>query len=829
VEALDDDVPEGNHTGAIAHTASSDDPAYNGVVVADLLAGIDDNDTPGVRITHTDGETALAEGGATDTYAVRLTSRPIANVNITLTANQQLSAAPTTLTFTPETWNVVQTVTVEALDDDIFEGSHSGQVSHTATSTDPDYNGITVENLLVGIADNDIASVLIMPTDGTTAVSEGGATDTYTIMLTSRPSANVTVTLIADQQLAVVPVTRTFTPDNWNLAQAVTVQAIDDSIFEGNHSGKVSHTASSADSAYNDVTISDLPASIADNDVSTAGVVVTPTNGTTTVVESGATDTYTVRLSSQPTADVIITLSPDQQLSVMPATLTFTADNWNVAQTVTVEANDDNVVEGNHSGKVSHTVSSADPAYNGITVDDLVADIADNDTAAVLVTPTGGATAVVEGGGTDTYTVRLTSKPTADVTITLTADQQLSVVPETLTFTPDNWNVPQTATVEAVDDQVSEGDHSGKVSHTAASADPDYGGIAIADMLTSITDNDNDTASVLITPTGGTTAVVEGGAADTYTVQLSSKPTANVIITLTADQQVTVVPTTLTFTPENWNVAQTVTVEAVDDEVFEANHLGKVSHAISSADDNYDGMLIPQLIANIIDNDEQPPGGPGTVVQVGDDLVITGTGGNDAITISRGKKGTIQVRINGVRFGPFTVKGQIVARGMDGDDTLLGGAGNEMLFGGNGNDVLTGRQGADILVGGAGRDTLRGAGGNDVLLGGAGNDSLLGGAGDDLLIGGLTAFDIDPSALALISAEWTSSRPYPTRIANLEGLGTGPRANEDVFLNPDSTVLDDQVVDRILGQSGSDWFFANRTNAADTLTDRKSNEIIRDL
>jgi Ca2+-binding RTX toxin-like protein len=322
--------------------------------------------------------------------------------------------------------------------------------------------------------------------------------------------------------------------------------------------------------------------------------------------------------------------------------------------------------------------------------------------------------------------------------------------------------------------------------------------------------------------------VVEGGATDTYTVQLTSKPTSNVVVTLTTDQQVSVVPVTLTFTPDNWNVDQTVTVQAVDDQVVEGNHSGKVSHTASSRDANYDGILIAQVTAGITDNDE-PSGEPGTVVQVGDDLIVTGTNANDVITVGKGKRGSVVVRINGVRFGPYTPKGRIVVRGLDGDDTLVGGTSNALLIGGNGNDVLTGNKGADILVGGAGNDSLRGGGGNDVLLGGAGKDTLLGGPGDDLLIGGLTAFDIDPTALQLVSAEWASARPYSTRIANLEGVGTGPRANGDVFLKPGSTVLDDQVVDRILGQAGQDWFFRNRTNAADILTDLKSNETIRDL
>jgi len=124
---------------------------------------------------------------------------------------------------------------------------------------------------------------------------------------------------------------------------------------------------------------------------------------------------------------------------------------------------------------------------------------------------------------------------------------------------------------------------------------------------------------------------------------------------------------------------------------------------------------------------------------------------------------------------------------------------------------------------------LRGGDGRDVLFGGAGKDALFGGPGDDLLLGGFTAFDSNAHALELIAAEWASARSYPTRIANLEGRGTGDRANENMFLQTKSTALDDEAVDKILGESGRDWFFRKRTSAADILIDRKSNEIITDL
>ena len=63
--------------------------------------------------------------------------------------------------------------------------------------------------------------------------------------------------------------------------------------------------------------------------------------------------------------------------------MSFTAADWDAPQTVTVTALDDHVAEGSHTGAVTHTASSADPAYNGVIVADVLAGIADNDSVGV--------------------------------------------------------------------------------------------------------------------------------------------------------------------------------------------------------------------------------------------------------------------------------------------------------------------------------------------------------------------------------------------------------------------------------------------------------------
>ena len=172
---------------------------------------------------------------------------------------------------------------------------------------------------------------------------------------------------------------------------------------------------------------------------------VTVTAADPVAVDEGGLATYTVALEGEPTDNVVITPGSDNaDVSTQPASLTFTPDNWDEAQTVTVRASHDDDA-ANDSATVSHTASGADE-YDGIAVDSVTVSVTDDDTAGVTVTPT---SLNVPEGGTATYTVSLTAQPLAEVGISLVASG-VTVQPTELTFTPGNWSA-QTVTVSAAD------------------------------------------------------------------------------------------------------------------------------------------------------------------------------------------------------------------------------------------------------------------------------------------------------------------------------------------------------------------------------------------
>ncbi len=124
----------------------------------------------------------------------------------------------------------------------------------------------------IGAANNFApAGVTITQSGGTTDVTEGGATDTYTIVLNTQPTGMVTVTVTPDAQLdlgagAGVAVTRVFDSVNWATPQVVTVTAFDDAIAEGPHTGSIVHTITSTALDYVGLPIAGVTANITDND-----------------------------------------------------------------------------------------------------------------------------------------------------------------------------------------------------------------------------------------------------------------------------------------------------------------------------------------------------------------------------------------------------------------------------------------------------------------------------------------------------------------------------------------------------------------------------------
>jgi hypothetical protein len=252
--------------------------------------------------------------------------------------------------------------------------------------------------------------------------------------------------------------------------------------------------------------------------------------------------------------------------------------------------------------------------------------------AGITVTPTSGLT-TTEAGGTATFSVVLESPPTANVTIDLSSSDTTegTVLPTSVTFTPANWNTAQTVTVTGVNDSVDDDNIAYTiVTAPAASADPNYNGLNAADV--SVTNADNDTAGITVTPTSGLTTTEAGGTA-AFTVVLNTQPTADVAISLSSNDATegTAAPASLTFTPANWSTPQTVTITGVDDTLDDGNMAYVIVTApAATADGKYNGLNAADVSVTNTDDD------PLLTLTISQSSVSEAAGPNAAIaTVSR--------------------------------------------------------------------------------------------------------------------------------------------------------------------------------------------------
>ena len=145
----------GNYTLQVNTPGLQDQAGNQGIEPKNATFTIQSPSTPGVTISQSNGSTNVTEGGATDSYTVVLRTQPTANVTINLAIGNQIATDKTTLTFTTANWNVAQTITVTAIDDKITEGTQTNTITHTTSSSDSNYNSLTIPTVNVGIQDND--------------------------------------------------------------------------------------------------------------------------------------------------------------------------------------------------------------------------------------------------------------------------------------------------------------------------------------------------------------------------------------------------------------------------------------------------------------------------------------------------------------------------------------------------------------------------------------------------------------------------------------------------------------------------------------------------
>jgi hypothetical protein len=488
------------------------------------------------------------------------------------------------LTFTPANYSTPQQLYVKAADDAASEGIRTVELQYVVAGELTDTVQSATSSSLT------FASAALIPT-GLAVV--GG-----TVTLTSGSGAGEhrTITAVSGQTLT--------------LDRAWTTLPVAGDGFAIRSVGE-----------YDALALADTPVELIDNEQ--VGVAVLQNGNSLQVVEGGAPaivaptgqvvpgNSFQVWLTQRPLGTVTVTLAnPDGYLTLSSTTLTFNSTTWNTAQTVTVSAADDHVVQGYHYGYITTSVSASGDVFTGTangtpaTSKQLTASSALFPTT--IANPAGGyldlrGFEVKIVGGTGAGQVRTIHANTAS---TLTVQEPWDVLPDaTSQFVVDGYESPvstqavggpvssatSTTLTTSVTLPTTRGGLSGAtvrivsgtgagLSRTVASntastltvQDPwgvvpdttsvfgvvEIPGVTVPRVQVGI--GDADTPGVLVTQTDGSTRLIEGRTdalgKDTYFVSLTKAPSTDVYVRVTPQLTPTSSVGLLTISPTDPNV-----------------------------------------------------------------------------------------------------------------------------------------------------------------------------------------------------------------------------------------------------------------------------------
>ncbi len=235
VTGLDDGFLDGPQNYQIALQSSSNDGWYDALQLPMVEVDNLDDDSAGVSVNPTALLTRETTPGPV-TFSVVLDAKPTADVSIGIASNDtsEGTVAPSSVVFTPDTWDVPRVVAVTSQDDDDCgdDGRYTIELT-PAVSLDPNFDGIDPDDVWVDNLDDDHGYLFAAPT--TLVTTEQGDSQTFSVAILCRPTTDVTIEientdpsegLLSTSQLV-------FTPATWDSRRSVTVHPVDDAIQDG--------------------------------------------------------------------------------------------------------------------------------------------------------------------------------------------------------------------------------------------------------------------------------------------------------------------------------------------------------------------------------------------------------------------------------------------------------------------------------------------------------------------------------------------------------------------------------------------------------------------
>ena len=604
-------------SGSKQVTVSGTSAGGNGVTnPSNATLTITDDDTP--QTTLALSSNSISENGGIATVTATLDRQSTVAVTVTVAAaagantaagDFTLSAA-TTLTFAANATTSTGLVTVTANDNSTDAPNKSVTVSGTAS----DSLGLTNDppSVTLALPDDEAAPGVTLSLNPA-SVSENGGTSAVSATLShpsSQPST-VTVTAVAGAYTVGSDATITIAAGSTTAASdTAAIAGVNDDVHQGTAGRSVTVTASLTNGQGAGAVTGAALTLTDDETLPVASLALGPDS----ISENGGVSTVTAALSGPSSQATTLTVSSSAVASTGAVAgdftqsgtmLTIAAGATTSTGTVTVRGNDNDVDADNKSVTVTATATGGNGVAAPSAATLTLADDEATATATLVLTPS----AILENGEVSTVTARLSHPTTEATTLTVSAAPGTGAVASdfslssttALTIAAGGTTSTGLVTVTAVDNLVASGRKRVTVSATAASGrmvmNPSSATLIIRD------DEFGLDESAVSGP------VTEDGGQATLTVALQTQPSAAVTVSVSSldPSEGRVAPSTLVFTVQNWETAQTVTVTGADDDVDDGNVDWKVRLDTSSGGDvNYNGLEDVDVDVRTIDNDNAP-------------------------------------------------------------------------------------------------------------------------------------------------------------------------------------------------------------------------------
>lgn len=534
------------------------------LAVDDVVVTIVDDDAPTIGVNP---EALAMTEGESRSIGVVLGAEPNGDVTIPIVSDDpSIVVDPAELVFTASNPGVTRTVTVTSKADDISEEDVSASVRF-GPATGGRYDGIEALATVLS-RDDDVAGIIV--DKGVLTTNARGGIDSLSVRLGSEPLAAVSVALSGDATEGVItPAVLDFDASNWSTPQAVSVQGTDDMLCgEGPVSYPLIASATSANETYDGLGAPNV--TVTNHSDMTCSVSVSPL---TVSIEEGESATLSLSaVGGVPGADALISLTAsDSAVSLSANDVTLMPGI--ATQDVTISVADDSFCNADRQHLVEANLT---PGSHGLTgaLDDVTVVVVNDDVCGISANPAVGLT-TYEAGGSDTFEVVLTAEPTADVVLSITSSDTTEgvVSPDSLTFTPANWDSPQLVSVTGVDDLCCDGNKLYQVELSASSTDANFDALS---LLVFVTNADDDAGGFVVVPdpSGTPQRTNESGSSVSFDISLTTPiicddPQAighvTIPILVTDPTEGVVSTSSIVFTATNWMTPQTVTVTGVDD------------------------------------------------------------------------------------------------------------------------------------------------------------------------------------------------------------------------------------------------------------------------